>query len=166
MKKNLLLFLSMCFITLFSCENENLGSLPLENETLSSPKSSIETTMSSMSVGELHNIYLDQMYDYLRQQVDLGPSTINEYSRNFFLTLEYSDLIYENYLYAVNNEVVEYYFPTKFNLEIENLHNLLEASDFTNINEFQVFVLAYVPQHITDQNERIAWGFYTDIFLH
>lgn len=168
MKKVLfsVLLIILGVFVLSGCENENSGNLPLDNETLSNPELSIETTMSSMSVGELHNAYLDQMYDYLRQQVDLGPSTINEHSRNFFLTLEYSDLINENYLYAVNNEIVEYAFPIKFNLEIETLHDQLEASDFTNINEFQEFVSAYVPQHITEYNELIAWGFYTDVFLH
>src|SRR5690625_8009224 len=95
----------------------------------------------------MHNIYLDQMYDFLKEQNGLSPLNIHQYSEDFFNTLEYSNSFNENYQYVINNENVDYELTENLNLEIQALQIILDNSDFEDFNEFQIFISEYEVNH-------------------
>ena len=166
MKKKLFLLFPIFLITLFSCNSDHVGDLYTKNETLKHSPLPVKSAEHAMSVGELHNFYLDQMYQFFAQQETLNASTINQYAKEFFLTLDSSNLIIENYQYAIDAEVVNYELPLNFKLEIEALDNRLETADFTNLEEFKDFVGSYQPTQITDKDELVIWNYYTDVLSH
>ncbi|TPD73399.1 hypothetical protein [Flavobacterium microcysteis] len=165
MKKVLFLFL-VSSLTLLSCDSSDST---IEEKVISNQNEDSELerkALSTMTAGELHNAYLDEMYAYLRGKGNISASNIHGYSREFFSTLEHSDLAMQNYMYTVNNRNVRYNFSSRLNFEIENLNRRLDNADFRNLNEFKNFVLSYRPQYIRDRNDFIVWGYYTDVFTN
>lgn len=165
MKKVLFLFLVSSF-TFLSCDSSdsNLEENAISNENENSEL--VKRTLSTMTAGELHNAYLDDMYAYLRGRGNLNTSNIHEYSREFFSTFEYSDLALKRYWYTINTPNVRYNFSSRLNLEIENLNRRLDNSDFRDLNEFKNFVSSYRPLYLRERNDLIAWQNYTDVFSH
>ena len=67
----------MFFISSESTDNKMIETEVFSNEVIA--KSS-----SVMSVGELHNLYLDNLYEYLSNQNDLDADNIDDYTRDFY----------------------------------------------------------------------------------
>ncbi|KQS46098.1 MAG: hypothetical protein DCE86_06405 [Flavobacteriaceae bacterium] len=165
MKKVLFLFL-VSSLTFLSCDSSDSS---IEEKAISNEKedSKLERrVLPTMTAGQLHNAYLDEMYVYLRERGNINASNIHVYSREFFSTLENSNMALENYMYTVNNPNVRYNFSNRFNSEIENLNRRLDNSNFRNLDEFKNFVSSYRPLYIRERNDLIAWGYYTDVFSH
>ncbi|WP_447636339.1 hypothetical protein [Flavobacterium microcysteis] len=165
MKKVLFLFLVSSF-TFLSCDSSDSS---IEEKAISNENedSKLERrTLATMTAGELHNAYLDEMYAYLRGKENLNASNVHTYSREFFSTFEYPDLALKRYEYTINTPNVRYAFSRQLDLEIENFNRRLEISDFRNLNEFKIFVSSYRPLYIRERNDLIAWQNYTDVFSH
>lgn len=175
MEKKLIYTLSLILsisisMLLSSCSSDSISD-NIALEELDSTHSNIEndfesTAYNSVSAGEMHNIYLDQMYDFLKEQNGLSPLNIHQYSEDFFNTLEYSNSFNENYQYVINNENVDYELTENLNLEIQALQIILDNSDFEDFNEFQIFISEYEVNHINDENELIVFDNYIDVLYH
>lgn len=165
MKKVLFLFL-VSSLTFLSCDSSDSS---IEEKAISNEKedSKLERrVLSTMTAGQLHNAYLDEMYAYLRGRGNINTSNIHVYSREFFSTFEYYDLALKRYRYTINTPNVRYDFSRQLNLEIENLNRRLDNSDFRNLDEFKNFVPSYRPLYIRERNDLIAWQNYTDVFSY
>src|SRR5690606_3932933 len=136
----------------------------LEKEVFSS-EVSVKST-SEMSVGELHNLYLVDLYEYLSEQDDLDAENISDYTRGFLQNLQYGDLAIEYYDYVLNEEAVDYNLSPEFKNEINNLNTILDGEDFIDFDAFETLVVNYQPIFISEQYEIDAWGYYSDILVH
>lgn len=159
--KNLILMLS-CSIFFISCEKTDEKRIEAENF---SNEVSLKST-SGMSVGELHNLYLDNLYEYLSEQDDLDADNISYYTKHFMGNLENGNLAIEYYDYVLNDQPVDYNLSLEFKNEIHNLNTILDGEDFIDFDAFESLVVDYQPIFITEQYEIDAWGYYSDILVH
>lgn len=119
-----------------------------------------------MSVGELHNLYWDNLYEYLSEQDDLDADNISYYTKHFMGNLENGNLAIEYYNYVLNDQPVDYNLSPEFKNEIHNLNTILDGEDFIDFDAFESLVVDYQPIFITEQYEIDAWGYYSDILVH
>lgn len=168
--KKLFLSLLLCLSMIQSCDNENAETKIREDVVSTNSKmvnsEASNKTNGSLSVGEMHNIYLQNMYVYLSNQNNLSPSNIDQHAYNFFETIENGNVASEYYQHLENNGQAYFQFSTTFQQEIQQFQLVLQNSDFVDMAEFKNFVSEYSPTYITNKNELIAWGYYTDVFTH
>src|SRR5690606_26862307 len=146
--KNLILMLS-CSILFISCEKT--AEKRIEAENFSNEVSLKSTT--GMSVGELHNLYWDNLYEYLSEQDDLDADNISYYTKHFMGNLENGNLAIEYYNYVLNDQPVDYNLSPEFKNEIHKLNTILDGEDFIDFDAFESLVVDYQPIFITEQYE-------------
>ncbi|MBP0613921.1 hypothetical protein J8J42_12820 [Chryseobacterium sp. cx-311] len=165
MKKKFSVLLA-CLVMIFSCNDEDFNQIPtVESSGIAIPTIYSKTHIST-SVGESHNLHLGDMYEYLSTQNNLDSSNIHQYAHTFFGSMDNGELASEDYDFVKNNGSYSSLLSSDFNAEISRLNQMLEASDFSDINEFKNYMYNYTPIHITDKNELIAWEYYADTFFH
>src|SRR5690606_41446282 len=82
-------------------------------------------------------MHLDEMFDYLTAQHDLTSSNIDQYSHNYFNSIEYGNLATNSYNNVRANGEYDFEFSEDFINEMENLNLILETSDFANMEDFK-----------------------------
>jgi len=124
----------------------------------------------SSSVGQEHNRILDEVFDHLKQIEGLNRENAREQVYNFF------DTHFDQDLATLAKEYYDKYSDPNYNIydgvsanimtEIQNLENMLDNSDFANMQEFKNAVLTYTPTTLFTVQEQIMWENYTDVFVH
>ena len=157
--KLLIIVCILCISTYLSAQSILIEAENFSNEV------SLKST-SGMSVGELHNLYWDNLYEYLSEQDDLDADNISYYTKHFMGNLENGNLAIEYYNYVLNDQPVDYNLSPEFKNEIHNLNTILDGEDFIDFDAFESLVVDYQPIFITEQYEIDAWGYYSDILVH
>lgn len=161
-----LFLLILMFFTVLSCENDNFGTVENALSVNSLMNKVSASSHSVTSAGELHNMHLDEIFDYLTAQHDLNSSNIDQYSHNYFNSIEYGNLATNSYNNVRANGEYDFEFSEDFINEMENLNLILETSDFANMEDFKNYILTYNPTFLEDENDLIAWEYYVDVFSH
>jgi len=125
---------------------------------------------SNGSVGRQHNEVLDKIFDHLRQVDGINRDNVREHVHNFF------DTHYEQGLASLAKEYYDKYSNPNYNIyedvspvilaEIHHLENMLDNSDFADMQEFRNAVLGYVPTSVFTPEQQVMWNNYTDVFVH
>jgi len=129
-----------------------------------------ETGARTSSVGKEHNRILDEIFNHLNQVKGLNRENAREHVYDFFDTRFDQDLAsvakeyYEKYS-DPNYNIYEGVSPN-FMINIQNLENMLDSSDFTGMQEFKNAVLGHTPTTLLSVQEQMMWNNYTDILVH
>lgn len=163
--KKLLVLLSISCSIIFSCENDIDVKSDSNIETLQKKTVTGASASKLMSVGEQHNYYLDELYNHLKSQSDLSLSNIDQYSHDYFSTIEFGEEASKQYNFVKSQGSYASQFSDDFNAEIQNFRTVLENSDFKDMEEFKSFADNYSVKYIESDNDLTAWKYYKDVFV-
>jgi len=129
-----------------------------------------ETGARTSSVGKEHNRILNEIFNHLNQVKGLNRENVREHVYDFF------DTHFDQNLAYVAKEYYDKYCDPNYNIydgvspnimmEIQNLSDMLDNSDFANMEEFKNAVLTYTPTTLFTVQEHVMWNNYTDVFVH
>jgi len=125
---------------------------------------------SNSSVGQEHNRILDEIFDHLKQVNGLNRENAHEHVYDFF------DKRFDRDLASLAKEYYDKYRDPKYDIyedvsppiltEIRKLDDVLDNSDFANMQEFKKAVLEYVPTSAFTSEQEVMWNNYTDVLVH
>ena len=147
----------------FSCDLTDDGNNPKQEFNASSMKQGV-------SIGEQHNIMLSKLYSHLDSIQNLDSLNIDSQVFQFFessFSLEESSIARDYYLkFQDKNYDIYQDFTPNLKTEKDNLIQILDNAEFSNISELRLALDNYSFLTTLNSNERYAWNVFTDVLYH
>jgi hypothetical protein len=162
--KKIIFFTPLILVLLFfSCDfsNESVGVDQDFNKSLAK---------EGVSIGEQHNIMLAKLYNHLDSIQTIDSLNIDGHVLDFFnsnFTTDESNIAREYYFYYrnPNNDIFRDFTPN-LKTEKDNLIQILDNAEFSNISEFRLALDNYSFLTTLNSDERLAWAVFTDVLYH